>query len=249
MTKSFDSLIPGIEQREAGWMRIRERFARARQAPPHPSVTISRQYGCEGYSLAQRLQALLEEASGQPWTLFDKALVDQVASDEKLSRQILGHLGDESHAQDVLRTHFGHLTHDDAYAKVVKHLVHIAMAGGAIIVGRGGAVACQDLKNCFHFRLEASFEFRTATIARRLELPLPEAEKLVRTQSKLREKFISEFLHADVTSSRWYDAVFNNERQSVEAIAQSCARLVICAWPDRDYFKHDPMRGTAASRA
>ena len=249
MTKNFDSLIPGIEQREAGWMRIRERLAHARQTQLHPSVTISRQYGCEGYALAQRLKVLLEEASGQPWNLFDKALVDQVASDENLSRQLLGHLGDESHAQDVLRTHFGHLTHDDAYAKVVQHLVQIAMVGCAIIVGRGGAVACQDLKNCFHFRLEASFEFRAGTIARRLELPLADAEKLVRTQSKLREKFISEFLHADVTSSRWYDAVFNNERQSVEAIAQSCARLVICAWPDRDYFRHDPMRGGVVARS
>lgn len=248
MAKSFDSLIPGIEQREAGWMRIRERFAHARQAQSHPSVTISRQYGCEGYSLAQRLQVLLEEASGQPWHLFDKALVDRVASDENLSRQLLGHLGDESHAQDVLKTHFGHLTHDDAYARVVPHLVQIAMAGCAILVGRGGAVACQDLKNCFHFRLEASLGFRVGTIARRLELPLAEAEKLVRTQSKLREKFISECLHADVTSSRWYDAVFNNERQSVETIAQACARLVISGWPDRDYFKHDPARAAAPAR-
>jgi len=248
MTKNFDSLIPGIEQREAGWMRIRERFAQARQTQLHPSVTISREYGCEGYSLAQRLKVLLEEASGQPWTLFDKALVDQVASDEKLSRQVLGHLGDESHAQDVLRTHFGHLTHDDAYAKVVQHMVPIAMAGCAIIVGRGGAVACQDLKNCFHFRLEASFEFRAGTIARRLELPLGDAEKLVRTQSKLREKFISECLHADVTSLRWYDAVFNNERQSVEVIAQACLRIIVSGWPDRDYFKHDPMRGGVPAR-
>ncbi|WP_257305413.1 AAA family ATPase [Geothrix campi] len=248
MTKTFESLIPSIEERESGWMRIRERLANAHKAPAHPSVTISRQYGCEGYSLGQRLKVLLEEASGQPWTLFDKALVDKVASDESLSRQILGHLGDESHAQDVLRTHFGHLTHDDAYAKLVKHLVQIAMSGCAIIVGRGGAVACQDLKNCFHFRLEGSFDFRVATIARRLELPLVEAEKLVRTQSKLREKFISECLHTDITSSRWYDGVFNNERQSVATIAQACARIVICAWPDKDFFKHDPMQVSLVTR-
>lgn len=248
MPKSFDSLIPSIEERESGWMRLRERSEQARRTQPHPSVTISRQYGCEGYAVAQRLKVLLEEASGQPWNLFDKALVDQVASDENLSRRLLGHLGDESHAQDVLRTHFGHLTHDDAYAKVVKHLVQIAMAGCAIIVGRGGAVACQDLKNCFHFRLEAGFAFRAATLARRLELPLEEAEDLVRKQSKLREKFISECLHADVTSSRWYDAVFNNERQSVETIAQACGRVVIEAWPDRGYFKHDPMRMGAGVR-
>ena len=248
MTKTFESLITSIEERESGWMRIRERLASAHQMPAHPSVTISRQYGCEGYSLSLRLKVLLEEASGQPWTLFDKALVDKVASDESLSRQLLGHLGDESHAQDVLRTHFGHLTHDDAYARLVKHLVQIAMAGCAIIVGRGGAVACQDLKNCFHFRLEGSFNFRVATIARRLELPLAEAEKLVRTQSKLREKFISECLHTDITSSRWYDAVFNNERQSVETIAQACARIVVCGWPDKAFFKHDPLQVALVTR-
>ena len=179
MTKTFESLIPSIEARESGWMRIRERLAHPHQVPSHPSVTISRQYGCEGYSLAQRLKVLLEEASGQPWNLFDKALVDKVASDEPLSRQLLGHLGDESHAQDVLRAHFGHLTHDDAYAKLVEHLVQIATAGCAIIVGRGGAVVCQDLKNCFHFRLEGSFDFRVATLARRLEMSPADAEKLV----------------------------------------------------------------------
>jgi hypothetical protein len=249
MTKTFESLIPSIEARESGWMRIRERLAHPHQRPPQPSVTISRQYGCEGYVLAQRLKVLLEEASGQPWQLFDKALVDKVASDERLSRQLLGHLGDESHAQDVLRTHFGHLTHDDAYAKLVEHLVQIAMAGCAIIVGRGGAVACQDLKNCFHFRLEGSFDFRVATLARRLDVPLAEAEKLVRTQSKLREKFISECLHADVTSSRFYDAVFNNERQSVETIAQACLRIVVCGWPGTDFFRHDPLRTAVAAQS
>ncbi|GLH65821.1 AAA family ATPase [Geothrix edaphica] len=249
MTKTFESLIPSIEARESGWMRIRERLAHPHQVPSHPSVTISRQYGCEGYSLAQRLKVLLEEASGQSWNLFDKALVDKVASDERLSRQLLGHLGDESHAQDVLRAHFGHLTHDDAYAKLVEHLVQIATAGCAIIVGRGGAVVCQDLKNCFHFRLEGSFDFRVATLARRLEVSPAEAEKLVRTQSKLREKFIGECLHADITAPHWYDAVFNNERQKVETIAQACLRIVISGWPDQDCFKHDPLRAVVAARS
>jgi hypothetical protein len=248
MAKTFESLIPSIEQRESGWMHIRERLAHPHRMPSHPTVTISRQYGCEGYALAQRLKALLEAASGQPWHLFDKALVDKVASDENLSRELLSHLGDESHAQDVLKTHFGHLTHDDAYAKLVKHLVPIATAGCAIIVGRGGAVACQDLKNCFHFRLVGSLDFRVATIARRLELPLAEAEKQVRIQSKLREKFISDCLHADITSTRWYDAVFNNERQSVETIAQACLRIVICGWPDQAFFRRDPLHAVTPAR-
>ncbi len=234
MAKTLASLIPSVEQRETGWIQLQERLAHAHRPPVHPSVTISREYGCEGYPLALRLEALLEEATGQPWTVFDKALVDKVASDEQLSRRLLQHLGDESHAQDVLRTHFGFLTHQDAYASLVKHLVQIASAGCAILVGRGGAVACQDLKNCFHIRLVGSFGFRAATMARRLELPLAQAEELVRTQSKLREKFISDCLHADITASRWYDAVFNNERQSVDTIAQACLHLVLSGWPGRE---------------
>jgi hypothetical protein len=248
MSKTFDSLIPSIELRERAWLQARERLARTQKSPIYPSITISRQYGCEGYPLAQTLKGLLEEASGKPWTIFDKALVDKVASDEQLSRELLNRLGDESHAQDILRTHFGYLTHDDAYAKLVKHIIPIAAAGCAIIVGRGGAITCQGLKNCFHFRLVGSFEFRSATLARRLGMPLKEAEELVRTQSKLREKFISECLNADITSSHWYDAVFSNERQSVETIAQACLRLIVCGWPEKDTFRHAPLHAPEALR-
>ena len=231
MDKALAALIPSVEQRERGWIRMQERLAHPHRAPVPPSITISREFGCEGYPLAQRLETLLKEATGQPWTVFDKALVDRVAADEHLSRQLLDHLGDESHAQDVLRTHFGFLTHEDAYARLVKHLVRIASAGGAILVGRGGAVVCQDLKNCFHIRLVGSFEFRSAAMARRLDLPLAEAEELVQTQSRLRERFISECLQVDITSSHWYDAIFNNERQSVDTIAKACVPLVLSADP------------------
>jgi hypothetical protein len=239
MPKSYESMIPSIEQRERAWLHLRERLAHPHQDHLLPAVTISRQYGCEGYPLAQHLQSLLEQASGRPWHIYDKALVDQVAADEQLSRQLLNHLGDESHAQDVLRTQFGYLTHNEAYALLVKHLIPIAAAGCAIIVGRGGAIACQGLKNCFHVRLVGSFPFRVATMARRMDLPLAEAEELVRTQSGIRERFISQCLHADVTSDQWYDAVFNNGRQSVATIAQTCLRLIVSGWPDKDAFRTD----------
>lgn len=240
MSKTYDSLIPSIERRERAWIEVRERLTHPHRTSPFPSITLSREYGCEGFPLALHLKQLLDEATSLTWTVFDKALLDKVASDEHLSRQLLDHLGDESHAQDVLRTHFGYLTHADAYAKVVKHLVQIAMDGCAIIVGRGGAVACQDLKNCFHFRLVGSFAFRAATMARRLELPLEVAEELVRTQSRLREKFFSDCLHTDITEPRWYDAIFNNERQMVETIAQACLHVVLGGWTDTDHLRPTP---------
>jgi hypothetical protein len=248
MAKTYASLIPSIEQREAGWIHVRERLVHPPQRVIHPTITISREYGCEGFPLALRLMGLLDEALGRGWTVFDKALLDQVALDEQLSRDLLNHLGDESHAQDVLRSHMGSLTHDDAYARVVKHILPIALAGRAILVGRGAAVVCHDLPNCFHFRLVGSFEFRVRTLARRLELPLPAAEEMVRTQSKLREKFISGCLQRDITATRWYDVVFNNERQSVESIAQACLGLVLSGWRAQSGQKAEAREPATAAR-
>jgi hypothetical protein len=42
-----------------------------------------------------------------------------------------------------------------------------------------------------------------------------------------------------VASHRWYDAVFNNERQSVESIAEACLRIVECGWPNQGRFPGD----------
>ena len=233
MAKTYASLIPSIEQREGAWTQVRERQARALLPLAQPSLTLSREYGCEGFPLALRLKGLLDEAGGGAWTVFDRTLLDRVATDERLSRDLLNRLGDESHAQDLILGHIGSLTHDEAYARLARHLVPIATGGRAILVGRGAAVVCQDLKNCFHIRLMASFEFRAQSLARRLDLPLAEAEDLVRTQSRLREKFISKCLQADITAPRWYDAIFNNERQSVESIAHACVGLVQAGWRER----------------
>lgn len=237
MTKPFDHLIPSIEQREAAWIQLKERQALRPTTTPRPTITISREYGCEAFPMAERLKARLEAATGEPWNIYDKALVEKVAADEALSLDLLKHLGDESHAQDVLRTHFGYLTHDEAYTKVVKHLVQVARIGNAIIVGRGGAVVCQDMPHCLHLRLEASFAFRAATLARRLGIPERDAEDMVRTQSKLREKFISDCLQTDITASRWYHAILNNERLNPDALAHVAFELLKSIWSEPELFK------------
>ena len=81
MTKTFESLIPSIEARESGWMRIRERLAHPHQVPSHPPSPSPGSPVVKGIP-GPAPEGAFGEASGQPWTLFDKALVDKVASDE-----------------------------------------------------------------------------------------------------------------------------------------------------------------------
>jgi cytidylate kinase len=227
-----------VENRLSGWEQLQYRLALTQEPKLRPSITISRQFGCEGFPLAERLKVLFERAAGEPWNIYDKTLIETVSEEQGISLNLLRRLGDMSHALEALGLHpSGHMTHDEAFAKVAKYLVKIAGVGNAVIVGRGGATLCAGLKNCFHFRLEAGEAWRVGSIQNRLELSREEAAEAVKSGSRLRERFVSQCLGADITQHRHYDAIFNNERHDVEEIAQGILAYVRSAWPEKGYFK------------
>jgi cytidylate kinase len=227
------SLPVSVEERLAGWVRIQEarRAATPAKAKPRPTVTISRQYGCEAFPLALRLQARFEQAMGEPWHLFDKELLEKVSQDERISLQVLRTLEEPSRYLEDFGFHpRGTVTTDQALNKIALHILHFAREGNAIIVGRGGAVVCKKLDNCFHFRLEAGLDWRVASLVRRLGITRREALERERAQSRLRDHFIQEYLGAAIASASFYDAVFNNERHSVEEIAAAIFAYVKSGW-------------------
>lgn len=238
MSRPISSLAPDIEQRLAGWVKIQERNRPPAELKLRPTITLSRQFGCEGFPLAERLKALFEEASGEPWNIFDKSLIELVAKEEDIPLSLLKRLGDMSRAIEAFGMHSAeHVTHDMAFDKVSRYLVQVGKLGNAIMVGRGGAILCRGLRNSFHFRLVASHEWRVATCARRTGLSLKESEAQVKENEKLRERFVSECLGENVADPRFYDAIFNNERHGVEQIARAIVAYVRESWEDKSYFK------------
>lgn len=238
MARSYGQLVPSVERRLATWLSLGGRRGGADVSSTRPSITVSRRFGCEGYPLAERLKALLEAASGETWNIYDKALLERVSRDEHLSMTLLENLGDRSRASDSIGFLFSdRLRHDAAFRQMARHIVQLAEAGNAIIVGRGGAILTQKLPNCYHFRLDASMEFRVASLARRMELPDKEAERLVRESDATREKFIEDCLGVSLSDLAHYDAVFNNARQDIDAIARAVVSYVAQRWPDKRYFK------------
>jgi cytidylate kinase len=238
MSKPFSSLTPAIEQRLAAWQQLQFRLSHPSEPRMRPTITLSRQFGCEGFPLAECLKARFEKSSGEPWNIYDKSLVEQVAHDEDISLRLLKNLGDMSHTLESLGLHPAtHITHDEAFEKVAKAIVQIAATGNAIIVGRGSSILCRDLRNCFNFRLEASLDWRVASIMKRLEMAREEAEDLVKTNTKLREKFISQCLGQNIADLQHYHAIFNNERYSVQEMAAAILAYVKSAWVEKGFFK------------
>jgi hypothetical protein len=231
MAKTYTQLVPSIERRLSTWISIAEKSRLRNKTPIGPTITISRQYGCEGFPLAEALEKILENKTGEEWNIYDKALLQKVSEEEELSIRLLEGLGDPTHLLDSLPiTILKRMPHSQMYRRVMEHLIGIAGLGRAIIVGRGGAVITQGLPNCYHFRLEASFGFRAASIGRRLELSLREAEKHVKENQEAREQFFSKCLNVSTDDHSFYDAIYNNERHSVVEIAWSIFAYVMQDW-------------------
>jgi cytidylate kinase len=234
MTKPLSSLTPNIDKRLAAWDGIRKHLAAQKQIVVRPTVTISREFGCEGYQVAERVQTLMAEATGEPWNVYDKALLEAVASEQGIDMHTLRNLGDTARSFEK----FGlrppeYLQHAEAFRAVAEKLVSFAAIGNAVIVGRGGAVLCSQLPNCFHFRIEASLACRVAGIAKRLELSAEDAKALVEANTKLRNTFLQEQLHVDHRDRGFFHAIFNNDLAPADLIAEAIVGFVKKAWKSR----------------
>jgi cytidylate kinase len=194
-----------------------------------PTITISREFGCEAYPVTECLKKIMEKKSGQTWAIMDKALLDEVAKRHNLSEEIVRSLGDKKSRilDEILATFSSRWKSDnDHFRLLCKHVFSLAEKGNSIIVGRGSAIVTQQLKNCYHFRMYASHEFKVASIARRLKIPREEAEGIVERNQKQRDAFVHDYFNLDPGDLRFYHLVFNNDKNSPERIAQMIAEYV-----------------------
>jgi cytidylate kinase len=222
-----DKMIPNIEQRMSAWLGIQEQLLKERPPEPRPAITISRQYGCDGYPLAETLKQMLEEKTGDLWTIFDKALIERVSNDTGLSERLLSTLGDVSKPLDEI---MGTLmpkwkTHTEAYRLLARQVIALANQGNVIIVGRGGAFLTQRFPNCFHFRLVAPLEYRIQSIRQRLNIPYAEAKTMVIENEKARDRFIESLLNCSIDDPHYYHCVFNTGKSKIPSIARCILNL------------------------
>lgn len=227
-------LIPSVDLRigsleEYNRQQKQNAGAHRRKPKARPCLTISREYGCQGYPVAELLREELMRKTGEEWVLIDRAVLDEVARRHNISEEILKGLGEKNRIlNEVLATFSPRWTSDQDYFRLLcRHVVSLAEQGNVIILELGGAIITHHFENAHHFRLYASPTFKVATIAHRLGIPVVEAEMLVEKQQRLRDNIASDFLGQDDHDPAHYDLLFNNERNSPEKIAMTIADYVM----------------------
>lgn len=173
---------------------MQEQKAEAQPPPGEigPFITISRQYGCWGFSLGLLLLDILNETvqESTTWKIYHKEVLDRLATDTNMAAEILER---QRRSKPRLVVEFfrslgsGRVPSGFEVRKRITTLIRgLAIEGHAILVGQGSAGATQDLPNGMSIRLEAPEAWRLKQIAFRDGLT--ETEAKLEMQAKERER-------------------------------------------------------------
>lgn len=218
-----NQLIPEVEKRISSWIEIQEKRKTQEMAGAlvKSTITISRQFGCEGYPLAAKLKEILDEKTQRLWTIIDNQFVDKLANDSEISKHLIKNIGERSKYLDYIISSLipNWKSETEVFKMMVETIYSVAQQGDAIILERGAFAISKNLPNCFHFRLIAPMEYRADSYARRKKISIEKAEKLVREKEQDRTSFLAHFLNCQFDQENFH-LIINNGKYPIENIAK-----------------------------
>jgi cytidylate kinase len=181
------------------------------------AVTISRQAGAGGHTVARRLAEYLQihGAGGQrPWLVFDENLAAEVLKDHHLPARLAAFMPEDRvpEIRDILEEVLG--AHPPVRAlvrKTAETILHLAELGNAILIGRGANIITASLESVFHVRLIGSLTRRVAHIREIQRVGEKAALKFVRVEDRGRRRYLRKYHDQDIDNPLLYHLVINTD--------------------------------------
>ncbi|MGA2500202.1 MAG: cytidylate kinase-like family protein [Tepidisphaeraceae bacterium] len=197
-----------------------------------PFVTISRQAGAGGLTVAHKLVEQLNrrDPGEQPWTAWDRELVQKVAEEHHIDQSLVDALEDRGPTwlEELLGGMRISETPETAsefrvYWKTAATIRAIAQVGRCVIVGRGGVFVTANMPRGIHIRLVAPLDFRIRNYAAIFNMPVVDSEARVKELDANRAAFYRRHWPRRPLTPEAFTATFNTasvgEREVVEAVA------------------------------
>ncbi|MDJ0961496.1 MAG: cytidylate kinase-like family protein [Acidimicrobiia bacterium] len=206
----------------------RERGPRA-----HPFVTISRQAGAGGTTLAERLLEAFAEQEDRDlfdgWQVFDRALCEIVAKDPNYRHSIDALLTEEypSRTADFFRQVIGStIDHGVLMDRVFRVVRSLAAIGKAIIIGRAGSQVTKDMPNGLSLRLVSPEERRIQHLAELEDLTERKARSEVRKRDESRARLLKAHFNVDINDPAGYDLTWNTGTCTTEEMVDTIVTML-----------------------
>ena len=199
---SIEALRGMMEARVYEWRQSAEK----RPSPPGPVVTISREPGCRGESISERV------ATELGLHLYTWEIVEQIAKDEHVSVQVASTLDEKARTEleDWLTGFQGtHNLSEDAYLKDLKRITYaIAAHGSAAILGRGASFLLPPEKR-IALLLVSPLEVRIRNVMEDRGLSEKHARGHIVKMEAEHHQFAKKYFQADILDSAHYHLVIN----------------------------------------
>jgi len=201
-----------------------------------PYVTISRESGAGGSSLARAL-ALRLNAHLPPnvqWTVYTGNLIEEMLQSNHLSPQLARFLPEDKISE--ISASVGELVglHPNLWDLVQKTnelMRHISSAGQAIIVGRGANFATTSIEHGVHVRLVGPADHRARHIARLQQIDEADACTYNAKRDQARERYVRTHFNANIKDPNAYDLVIDTGRVHLSEATELVATLVFARMP------------------
>jgi cytidylate kinase len=199
-----------------------------RTPSPGGIVTVSRQYGAGGLTVAAAI------AEGLGFRFADREIVEQAAAKVGLDEDLAEHLDERvpalvekvGLALAAASPEFGLVAptaaDDRLLADEVRRVLEsMASAGGFVVLGRGGQAALHDRPDAVHLQLVGDPDDRAARIARSQGLSEREAKEACRRVDAERSGYVRRFYGVDINDPLRYDAVLNTTRLGTDGAIEA----------------------------
>lgn len=191
--------------------------------PPLSIITMSRETGSGGRTLARNLAARLQ------FEMIDHQIVDRLVEDSGARERLIASLDERTRSGVTLWVEgilTGRYIDRTEYAQLlVKSVTALAEHGHSVILGRGANVILGP-RGGLHLRLVAPPEVRVQNLMRHLKLDPHEARERIKRSDEERRRFYAEVLNADVDNPNDYHMVINTGRVDLN----TAEGLILMAW-------------------
>jgi cytidylate kinase len=194
---------------------------------PGPLITISREVGCNGVKLANKIASSLNKRHyGPDWKVLSKEIFYESARELNMDPdQVKRYFKyfDSYTFYDILNA-FGtkKFKSERKIIKTVNEVIRsFAEEGFCIIVGRAAHIIAHDIKNSLHLRLVAPLEYRIKTIMSNNHLNREEAIDFMKMVEKERKAF-RKAISKEVVEDDFFDLCINRaafqDKEAIELI-------------------------------
>ncbi|GHC11715.1 AAA family ATPase [Cerasicoccus arenae] len=210
-----------------------DRQVGARHTIALPAITLSRQVGARGTSIAKLLVQHLEQDDPvklPPWTLFDKNLIRRVLDDHQLPRHLEKFMS-ESHVnelQSTINEIVGlHPSMWELHEKMSSTVLRLLSQGHVIVVGRGACVVGAGMRNVLNVRLVGSVKQRLLHLQHLFDIcEKTAADRMLADDRNRREYFKSHF-GRNIEDPELYHLIINTDMLTEEEIVRTIAQAAM----------------------